>query len=103
MVADAPGVVVHPAEESDAPPLDDHLLEKFDLMIQDAWQATKNKSKASKEKKRVDRMQKLKLMTDQFKRAQRYLGLRPTDTEGRRMNQYDNQRRVVCLLFDSKY
>jgi hypothetical protein len=64
------------------PPLDAETLEAFRQMIDDAWEVTKNKSKASKEKKRVDRMKKQKVFTDQLKRAQRYLGLRPSALEG---------------------
>lgn len=82
MTSDVPGVLARTLGELDPPSLDARLIEDFKVMIADAWQMTKNKSKASKEKKRVDRMQKLKLMTDELKRAQRYLGLRPTATEG---------------------
>lgn len=85
MVSDVPGVAVRPVDESVPPPLNEQLIEDFKLMVQDAWQATKNKSKAMKEKKRVDRLQKLKVVTDQFKRAQRYLGLRPTAVQGERL------------------
>lgn len=85
MVSDAPGVAVRPADEADLPPLSDQMIEDFKLMTQDALEATRNKKKASKEKQRVNRMQKLKVFMDQFKRAQRYLGLRPTAIQGKRL------------------
>ena len=84
MANNTPGVLARPVNEMDPPPLDATLIEDFKIMIADAWEMTKNKSKALKEKKRVDRMQKLKSMTDQLKRAQRYLGLRPTASKGKK-------------------
>ncbi|KAF2660903.1 hypothetical protein K491DRAFT_688019 [Lophiostoma macrostomum CBS 122681] len=53
-------------------------LEDFKRQMEDMWDIQKNKNKAKQEKKRLDRIEKQKVLTQQFKRAQRYLGLRPT-------------------------
>ncbi|KAJ4348695.1 uncharacterized protein N0V89_010073 [Didymosphaeria variabile] len=82
MTDQVPLVGVHAAGESATPPLDAQTLEDFKHMIEEAWEVTKNKSKASKEKSRVNRLKKQKVFTDQLKRAQRYLGLRPAATDG---------------------
>lgn len=82
MVDQTPGVAVHPSGDQALPSLDITQIEDFRVLIEEAWEATKNRSKASKEKKRVQRMKKLKALTDQLKRAQRYLGLRPTYLQG---------------------
>jgi hypothetical protein len=82
MTDQVPLVSVRAPGEQASPSLDAETLEAFRQMIEDAWEVTKNKSKASKEKKRVDRLKKQKVFTDQFKRAQRYLGLRPSTPEG---------------------
>ncbi|KAJ4370007.1 hypothetical protein N0V83_005771 [Neocucurbitaria cava] len=59
-------------------PLNGGTLEEFKQLMEDLNDAQKAKSKAKKEEKRLDRLMKQKTMTDQFKRAQRYLGLRPS-------------------------
>ena len=82
MVDDVPGVFVRPSGESDSPSLDADTIEEFKSMVEDAWNMIRKKKGLSKEKKRAENEQKLRAMTDQFKRAQRYLGLRPTIAEG---------------------
>ncbi|KAF1970212.1 hypothetical protein BU23DRAFT_474851 [Bimuria novae-zelandiae CBS 107.79] len=82
MTNQVPGIATRPTGEPAPPSLDAQLLEDFKSMIEEAWEVTKNKSKGSKEKKRVDRLKKQKVLVDQFKRAQRYLGLRPTVIDG---------------------
>lgn len=82
MTDQVPLVSVRAPGEPTPPSLDAQSIEDFRQMIEDAWEVTKNKSKASKEKKRVDRLKKQKIFTDQLKRAQRYLGLRPTAPDG---------------------
>lgn len=83
MTDQVPSADVRAPSEADVPPLDLQALADFKQMIEDAWEVQKNKSKASKEKKRVDRLKKQKVLTDQLKRAQRYLGLRPTASTGK--------------------
>ncbi|KAL1602559.1 hypothetical protein SLS60_005975 [Paraconiothyrium brasiliense] len=82
MTDQVPLVGVRAPGEPAPPPLDAQMLEEFKDMIEEAWEVTKNKSKASKEKSRVKRLKNLKVFTDQLKRAQRYLGLRPSATDG---------------------
>ncbi|KAL5390401.1 hypothetical protein DPSP01_001965 [Paraphaeosphaeria sporulosa] len=82
MVDQVPHVSVCAPGEPSQPSLDTDTIEAFRQMIEDAWEITKNKGKASKEKKRVDRLKKQKVFTDQLKRAQRYLGLRPSAPDG---------------------
>ncbi|KAL5453636.1 hypothetical protein PMIN06_005398 [Paraphaeosphaeria minitans] len=78
MVDQVPLVSVRAPGEASQPSLDADTIEAFRQMIEDAWEVTKSKGKATKEKKRVDRLKKQKVFTDQLKRAQRYLGLRPS-------------------------
>lgn len=55
----------------------DRSLEAFKLLIEDGFEAAKNKSKALREKKKMLRTMQQKGMVKHLKRAQRYLGLRP--------------------------
>lgn len=64
--------------ELDGPPLDERTLEVFKKLMEDSFNAQRAKNKASKARKQQERIVKQKTMADQFKRAQRYLGLRPT-------------------------
>lgn len=67
-----------PDPETDYPPLNDRSLEAFKQLMEESFEAQRAKSKASKAKKQQERLVKQKALQDQFKRAQRYLGLRPT-------------------------
>ncbi|KAF3041519.1 hypothetical protein E8E12_004687 [Didymella heteroderae] len=67
-----------PDPEMEYPPLDDLSLEAFKQLMEESFEAQRAKSKASKAKKQQERLVKQKNLLDQFKRAQRYLGLRPT-------------------------
>lgn len=64
--------------EPDSPLLDERTLVAFKQLMENSFDAQKAKNKASKAKKQQERLVKQKSMADQFKRAQRYLGLRPT-------------------------
>ncbi|KAJ4289697.1 hypothetical protein N0V90_011026 [Kalmusia sp. IMI 367209] len=81
MVDQVPNAGVRAPGEPSPPLLDGQTLEDFKQMIQESWEVQKAKSKASKEKKKVERLARQKVFADQFKRAQRYLGLRPNLTE----------------------
>ena len=67
-----------PDPETEYSPLDDSSLEGFKQLMEESFEAQRAKSKASKAKKQQERLVKQKTLLDQFKRAQRYLGLRPT-------------------------
>jgi hypothetical protein len=67
-----------PNPETKYSPLDDTSLEAFKQLMEDSFEAQRAKSKALKAKKQQERLVKQKTLLDQFKRAQRYLGLRPT-------------------------
>ncbi|KAF2640668.1 hypothetical protein P280DRAFT_469392 [Massarina eburnea CBS 473.64] len=82
LVDNVPNIMVRPANEPALPALDDNQLQVFKQMIEDMWEVTRNKNKATKEKKRLERIQKQKVFADSFKRAQRYLGLRPAALVG---------------------
>jgi hypothetical protein len=62
---------------------DDRSMEAFRAIIENALAANKSKKKASKEMRRVARVEKQKDMGNQLKRAQRYLGMRPRIGEGK--------------------
>lgn len=74
-----PGVMSRSADEPTPASLDDRTLADFKHLMEGMLENTKAKSKAQKEKKKVERLAKQKVYTDEFKRAQRYLGLRPTN------------------------
>lgn len=67
-----------PGPETESSPPDDLSLEAFKQLMEESFEAQKAKSKAVKAKKQQERLMKQKVSIDQFKRAQRYLGLRPT-------------------------
>ena len=67
-----------PDPETKYSPLDDTSLGAFKQLMEESFEAQRAKSKASKAKKQQERLVKQKTLLDQFKRAQRYLGLRPT-------------------------
>ncbi|KAF1830103.1 hypothetical protein BDW02DRAFT_534828 [Decorospora gaudefroyi] len=82
MAGNAPDESFRAAGEASHPPLLPPTLEEFKQMMQDLQDAQKAKGKANKAKKLEQRLDKHKAMADQFKRAQRYLGLRPTVPDG---------------------
>lgn len=65
------------------PPPAAGTLEDFRAMMEELWEIQKGKTKTAKKKKQQERMVKQQSMTDQFKRVQRYLGLRPTVQDGK--------------------
>ncbi|KAF2455919.1 hypothetical protein BDY21DRAFT_63760 [Lineolata rhizophorae] len=67
-------------EDNDAQP-DRPSLEAFKAKMQEVLEAQRAKNKAGKAKKRQERMQRQQAMGKQLKRAQRYLGLRPSKTD----------------------
>jgi hypothetical protein len=79
MTANVPRASHRAAGEASHPPLEpgSTTLEEFKQMIEDMIEVQKSKSRATKATKRIERLGKNKSMADQFKRAQRYLGLRP--------------------------
>lgn len=77
MVSNAPDHEFRAAGEPHAPPLDENTLDTFKQLMEESVQAQKAKNKAAKAKKQQERLLKQKTLSDQFKRAQRYLGLRP--------------------------
>ena len=82
MVENTPSHELHSAGELESPPLDERTLEAFKQLMEKSFEAQRAKNKASKAKKQHDRLLKQKSMADQFKRSQRYLGLRPTGAAG---------------------
>ncbi|KAF2006223.1 hypothetical protein P154DRAFT_422772 [Amniculicola lignicola CBS 123094] len=78
MSADIPDENFQAKGERPAPPLDGRTLEDFKQQMEEMWELQKNKSKAQKQRKMIERLGKQRTMMDMFKRAQRYLGLRPT-------------------------
>lgn len=83
MVSNVPGAASRLVGEPVPPSLEGRTLEDFKAAMEEMWELTKNKGKAAKEKKMQERMAKQKTFTDQFKRAQRYLGLRPCAQDGK--------------------
>ncbi|KAJ4992814.1 QDE-2-interacting protein [Stagonosporopsis vannaccii] len=77
MVDNAPTHDFRAAGEPSGPPLDDLRLETFRQLMEESFEAQKAKNKTAKAKKQQERLLKQKTLSDQFKRAQRYLGLRP--------------------------
>lgn len=82
MIENAPDHGFHAVGEPESPPLDERTLEAFKQLMEEFFEAQKAKNKATKAKKQQDRLLKQKSMADQFKRAQRYLGLRPSPVAG---------------------
>ena len=82
MAHNAPGEKYRAAGEVSHPPLKDGTAEEFKQLMEKAAEAQRAKSKAQKAKKQQDRLVKNKVMVDQFKRAQRYLGLRTIIQDG---------------------
>ncbi|KAI4638287.1 hypothetical protein J4E93_010286 [Alternaria ventricosa] len=76
MAENAPNEHFRAAGESSHPPLEQPTLEGFKQLMENLAEAQKAKNKANKAKKQQERLGKNKSMTDQFKRASRYLGLR---------------------------
>ncbi|KAI4706462.1 hypothetical protein J4E89_008880 [Alternaria sp. Ai002NY15] len=76
MAENAPSEHFRAAGESSHPPLEQPTLEDFKQLMENLAEAQKAKNKANKAKKQQERLGKNKSMTDQFKRASRYLGLR---------------------------
>lgn len=114
MVQDAPSANTRPAGEAVPPTLDGRTLQEFKEMIEESWELQKKKNKASKEKKRLDRLGKQKVFADQFKRSQRYLGLRPVMKNGKLLvpdrtglvassTLINNRSEPVCLTIRSRH
>ncbi|KAF2268931.1 hypothetical protein CC78DRAFT_575474 [Lojkania enalia] len=80
MADQAPPYGFSASSEPAHPPIDGRTLEDFKEMLEEMWELQKNKNKAAKAKKQQDRVTKQQNMNKLFKRAQRYLGLRPTAT-----------------------
>jgi hypothetical protein len=78
MVDSAPDRSFRPSGEPVVPDVTGPTLETFKKLMEDAFSAQKAKSKALKVRKQQERLVKQKAMADQLKRAQRYLGLRPS-------------------------
>lgn len=83
MTDNAPGAGSRAAGEPASPALDGRTLEDFKQMMEELWDLQKNKGKQQKEKKKMERIARNKVFADQFKRAQRFLGLRPTMQNGK--------------------
>lgn len=83
MLGVIPNMGFHATGESTAPPPSAGTLEDFRATMEELWEIQKGKTKAVKKKKQQERMVKQQSMTDQFKRVQRYLGLRPTVQDGK--------------------
>lgn len=78
MLENVPDHEFRSAGEPECPPLDDLSVEAFKQLMEESFEAQRAKNKATKAKKQQERLVKQKTLMDQFKRAQRYLGLRPT-------------------------
>jgi hypothetical protein len=68
-------------EPAHGPP-DSRTLEQFKQLMEELWDVQRAKSKATREKKHQHRLETQKTLMDQFKRAQRYLGLRANLAQG---------------------
>jgi hypothetical protein len=82
MARNAPTRSFRAAQERPHGPPDSGTLKQFNQMMEDMWQVQKNKSKAKREQQQQHRLDRHKSMVDQLKRAQRYLGLRASETTG---------------------
>lgn len=82
MVSNVPSVTSETTNGSVSRPLDGGTLEQFKQKMEAMIELNKKQSKAAKEKKMKGRVAKQKTLSDQFKRAQRYLGLRPCAKDG---------------------
>jgi hypothetical protein len=83
MLCNAPDNHFRPAGEPSHGPPDSGTLEQFKQMMEELWEVQKKKKdNTSKAKRQQDRMGKQMSMVDQFKRAQRYLGLRSAEAVG---------------------
>ncbi|KAF2016674.1 hypothetical protein BU24DRAFT_423048 [Aaosphaeria arxii CBS 175.79] len=80
MARNAPPASSATPGQSAAPSLDGRTLDDFKKTMEDMWDAQKNKNKAAREKKNEQRAAKQHDLVQRFKRAQRYLGLRPSDS-----------------------
>jgi hypothetical protein len=100
MVSNVPGANARVAGESVPPPLGGRTLENFKQTIEEMIEITKKKNKAAKEKKQIERLGKQKILADQFKRAQRYLGLRPSTHNGKRVSRFS---KVTLNFFQREY
>lgn len=78
MADNVPSDKYHAVGEPSHPPLEGRSLEDFKQLMEKLWDVQKANNKASKAKKQQERLTKQRSMSDQFKRAQRYLGLRPS-------------------------
>jgi hypothetical protein len=78
MAGNAPEPGFRVAGEPEGRPLEGRSLEAFKQLMAESLEAQKAKSKAMKVKKQQARLLKNRTLSDQFKRTQRYLGLRPT-------------------------
>lgn len=76
MVDNIPSHSHRAAGEASHPPVDASTHALFRQLMDDLYDVQKAKNKAMKAKRQQDRLGKQKTMTDHFKRAQRYLGLR---------------------------
>ncbi|KAF1844507.1 uncharacterized protein K460DRAFT_404802 [Cucurbitaria berberidis CBS 394.84] len=77
MVENTPNDMFRAAGEPSHPPLEGHTLEDFKQQMEELADIQKAKNKATRAKRQLDRHGKQRSMADQFKRTQRYLGLRP--------------------------
>ncbi|KAF1938385.1 hypothetical protein EJ02DRAFT_473964 [Clathrospora elynae] len=82
MLENAPSETFRASGEPVHPPLEGRTLQDFKRLMQDAADVQKAKGKASKAKKQQERVVKQHSMADQFKRTQRYLGVRPSASDG---------------------
>jgi hypothetical protein len=78
MAGNAPEPGFRAAGEPEGRPLEGRSLEAFKQLMAESLEAQKAKSKAMKAKQQQARLLKNRTLSDQFKRTQRYLGLRPT-------------------------
>lgn len=80
MASNAPDSSFRASGERPHEPPDSGTLEQFKQMMEDLWDAQKNKNKAKKAKQQIERIGRQTSMVDQMKRAQRYLGLRASES-----------------------
>ncbi|KAH7073775.1 hypothetical protein BKA63DRAFT_534163 [Paraphoma chrysanthemicola] len=79
MTYSIPDKTFRAAGEPTTGPPDSGTLEEFKQLMEDLWEVQKGKNRANKERKQQERLGRQKTMQDQFKRAQRYLGLLPRE------------------------
>ncbi|KAH7117680.1 hypothetical protein B0J11DRAFT_536476 [Dendryphion nanum] len=79
MADSVPSTSFRADDEGDPPALEGRTLADFKKLMEEMWDAQQKKNKAGREKRQQLQVAKKQALVQAFKRAQRYLGLRPTE------------------------